>query len=158
MKILYFLGSLFLTVVALSLTGCQMTEPFIQVNLGPSVGGSVGRPMPMRPPQMMPPPQHQMQRGGYPPAGGYGGYQQPYGQPYGYGGQPYYGYNGGYNRQPYMSGNARMLYGQWIPQEALRQSQYFMPRYPNGFMRRGNSGCHRPPPPPRCDGRRHHRR
>lgn len=156
MKILYFLGSLFLTMVALSLTGCQMTEPFIQINLGPSVsGGSMRRPMPMRSPQMMLPPQQQMQRGGYPAAGGnggyYSGYQQPYGQPYGYGQPSGYG-----SRQPYTSGNALMHHGQLIPLEALRDP-YFMSRYPNGFMR-GRSSCHRPPPPPRCDDRRRHRR
>ena len=143
-------------IITLGITGCQVDQPFIQVNLGPASSGSMRRPM-MRPPQMRMP-----QNGGYPVAGGDGGYynsgyQQPYGQPYGYG-QPSYGSGYGNGcRQPYRSNNMLMRYGNWIPQEALRQSQYFMPRYPNGFMRGSSSGCHRQPPPPPRPPRPHPR-
>jgi len=137
-------------IITLGMVGCDSATPFIQVNLGPASSGSMRRPMSvMAPPRMMAP-----HSGGYPAAGGnggyYGGYQQPYGQSYGYG--PSYGHGGGY-RQPYTSSNMLMRYGSWIPQ--WHSSRYFLPHYPSGFMR-GNSGCHRPPPPPRCDDR--HRR
>lgn len=143
---LTFLVGIFAVVVS----GCADGTSLIQVNLGPASSRSVRRPAPiMATPRMVPP-----QNSGYPAAGGDGGYYAGYGQ-------PSYGFEGGC-RQPFVSRNMLMRNGRWVSQDSLRfDLGYFIPVYPDGFLR-GNSrksGCHRqpPPPPPPRPHRRHHR-
>lgn len=136
MKIKNLMLAFLVGVIAVIVSGCESATPFIQINLGPTVGRPSYGPRPQPRPQYGP-----GYSGGY--GGGYGQQPQPYpygggyGQGYGYGyGQPSYGGNcGGYQSQ-------NMLYRNgWIPQWQLNsRPMYQRPQGPGYFGGGGYGG------------------